>query len=277
MTLDDDAPLSALAKAPKFDDDLPLSSLADGVQKPKFKPSTPKASPKAGGKGKGKQTPLKRKMIPSSSSSSSSDSESSSDSNAPVASKKNQKAPAKKSKMALLKRTSTAETMGEDGEIQSGGAVTKRDRSIKEQLVADLLCRWWYVMPDWPPDDEAYFQAELEKRNLRKVPLEEWDWEPEVDKNGRAKVYELSQFKGLFRDVSGELRDLRPKDSCPCFSNYMKKEVTELYDLLVVALENQLKDLVNSKYNESQLEAELKTMITRIRNRAYEAKNGTRR
>merc|ERR1719362_471121 len=215
-------------------------------------------------------------MIESSSSSSSSDSDSSSDSNAPIANHKGgKKTPAKKSKMALLKRTSTAETMGED-EIESGGAVSKKQRLPKEQVVADLLCRWWYVLPDWPPDDEAYFKAELEKKNLRKVTLAEWDWEPEVDSKGRAKVYELSQFRGLYRDISGTLQDLRPKDLCPCYANFMKKDISELYDLLLKALENQLQQLVTSKYYDPQLEAQLKVMITRVKSQQEQHNNGKR-
>jgi len=160
----------------------------------------------------------------------------------------------------------------EDGVPEDGGgAVQKRQRSVKEQVVAELLCRWWYALPDWPPTDEEYYQAELAKRSLRKVPIEKWEWEPEEDKQGRKKVYELSQFRGLMRSSQGALIDLRPKDTCPCYANFMKKEVPELYELLVTAYETQLKDLANSKNDEKQFEQELKVKLTSVRERAHKA------
>lgn len=267
--MDDDAPLSALAKPQKFDDDTPLASLADVGGKPKASGKTAGSlankivgSPKAvAGKAKAKMTPKRKKQDSSSSSSSSDNESSSSDSGAKAA-------PVKRQKSNLLRKQQTDDGIGEDG----GGAVKKKDRSIKEQVVADLLCRWWYVLPDWPPNDEAFYQAELSKRSLKKVSIDEWEWEPDVDSKGRKKVYELTQFRGLFRNSAGDLIDIRPRDTCPCYTNFMKKDVTELYDLLIVAFENQIKDLQNSKYPENQLMAELKTQLTSIRNKAYQAK-----
>mmetsp|Transcript_17281 Transcript_17281/g.39114 ORF Transcript_17281/g.39114 Transcript_17281/m.39114 type:complete len:293 (-) Transcript_17281:89-967(-) len=283
--MDDDAPLSALAKAPKFDDDTPLASLAD-VGKPRAGPKAgakagsspagkvqPKGSPKAAapakGKGKGKGTPTKRKAGGSSSSSSSSDSDDSSSSGSDQKAQGRKKGPVGKGKkMKLLQKMQTDDGMENDG----GGAVKKRDRTVKEQVVADLLCRWWYVLPEWPPRDEAYYKAELAKRSLRKVTIEEWEWVPEEDAKGHKKVYELSQFRGLFRSSNGDLVDVRPKETCPCYANLMKKDLADLYDLLVKAFENQMKDLQNSKYNETQLEQELKVRMTSARERAYQAK-----
>lgn len=283
--MDDDAPLSALARPQKFDDDTPLASLADVGGKPR-------ASPKAGGKtagslankivgspkvvagkAKAKMTPKRKKQDSSSSSSSSDNDSSSSDSGAKAA-------PVKRQKSKLLRKQQTDEGMGEDGAgaVDGGGAVKKKDRSIKEQVVADLLCRWWYVLPDWPPNDDAFYQAELAKRSLKKVSIDQWEWEPDIDSKGRKKVYELTQFRGLFRNSAGDLIDIRPRDTCPCYTNFMKKDVTELYDLLIVAFENQIKDLQNSKYAENQLLAELNTQLTSIRNKAYQAKqSGVRR
>lgn len=268
--MDDDAPLSALARQPKIDDDTPLASLAEAGGRPRASPkaaprgspkAAPRGSPKAAGKAKAaaKGRPKRGR---SSSSSSSSDSESSSSSNV--------KRPGtqKRTKMKVLQKQQTEDGLGEDG----GGAVKKRDRSAKEQVVADLLCRWWYVLPDWPPTDQAHYEAELARRSLRLVSVAEWEWVPEEDEKGRRKVYELSQFKGLFRMSSGELVDARPRESCPCYTNFMKKDLVELYDLLVVAFENQLKDLKNSKYNEKQFEQELLARLTSVREKAYKAK-----
>lgn len=282
--MDDDAPLSALARAPKFDDDTPLASLA-ALDKPKASPkagvkvgspgkvAAPKASPKAASgaakaKGRGKGTPSKRKAGGSSSSSSTSDSESSSSESGKGRTSTNKATANKRQKMKLLQRQKTDDGIAEDG----GGAIKRKDRSSKEQVVADLLCRWWYVLPDWPPNDEDFYQAELARQSLRKVSIAEWEWVPETDSNGRRKVYELKQFRGLFRNSTGDLIDLRPKETCPCFANFMKKDVAELYEMLVVAFENQMKDLKNSKYNETQLEQELKVRLTKVRELAYAAK-----
>lgn len=277
--MDDDAPLSALAKAPKFDDDTPLASLADLKQKAAAKSapktSTLKGSPKAVVPGKGKQkgrgTPIKRKAG-SSSSSSSSDSEESSSSESGGKPKKkavSKKKAVPKKKVKTLQPAQTEENM-ED--IDGGGAINKRNRTSKEQAVAELLCRWWYVLPDWPPVDDAYYQAELAKRQLRKVTIEEWEWVAEEDSKGNKKVYELSQFRGLFRASNGDLVDVRPKDTCPNYVNFMKKDLPEVYDLLVTALENQIKDLKNSSYNEKTLEQELKVKLTSVREKAHAAR-----
>jgi len=281
--MDDDAPLSALAKAPKFDDDTPLASLADVGKRASAKAGAkaggspaakvpPKGSPKAAagkGKGRGKGTPTKRKGG-SSSSSSSSDSDDSSSSESDDKAKPKKKAPVGKGKkMKLLQKMQTDEGLeNNDG----GGAVKKRDRTAKEQVAADLLCRWWYALPDWPPQDSALYQAELAKRSYRKVTIEEWEWVPEEDAKGLKKCYELSQFRGLFRASNGDLIDVRPQETCPCYANFLKKDLPELYDLLVLALENQMKDLKNSKYNETQLEQELRVKLTSAREKAYQAK-----
>mmetsp|Transcript_4513 Transcript_4513/g.10643 ORF Transcript_4513/g.10643 Transcript_4513/m.10643 type:complete len:303 (-) Transcript_4513:102-1010(-) len=290
--MDDDAPLSALAKPLKLDDDTPLASLADiGTPRPSPKAGAkanggsiaggnskalpPKASPSkvaAKGAGKGKL----KGAVESSSSSSSSDSDDQSGSRSGEKAATPRKAapapPSKKAKMKLLRQQQEQQDLPEEGLAEDGGgAVKKRDRSQKEQVVADLLCRWWYALPDWPPAEEELYQAELAKRKLRKVSIQEWEWVPEEDSSGRRKVYELSQFRGLFRNSSGDLVDLRPKETCPCYTNFMKKDLTGLYDLLVVALENQLKDLKNSKYNEVELEQHLRAQLTSVRDKAYKA------
>lgn len=280
--MDDDAPLLNLTnKTPKFDDNTPLALLANPALKtksgagrpaaPKASVGAPKAVPKPGaaaapgkGKGKGKPiTPGKRKAAQSSSSSSSSDSSSSSsDSQA-----KRRKA-TKGQRLKLLKKKGTTEDgFGVDG----GGAIKNKERSTKETVVAQLLCRWWYALPDWPPSDDAYYKVELQKRSFRKVSIEEWEWLPEEDDKGRKKVYELSQFRGVFRSSNGDLIDCRPKETCPCFSNFMKKDIVDLWGLLVKAYEGQLVQLKTSKYNETKTAQEIKNALTKARNALADA------
>jgi hypothetical protein len=276
--MDDDLPLAALTKPKKssnYDDDMPLVKLSTPGAPKKGRPTATPAAPKAqtspgkppapGGAaaGKAKARPKKQESSSSSSSSDSSDSDSSS-SNAKGAKKK----ATQRQKIRLLAKKKKAAEDNDDGE---NNAIKKKERSPKEQVVVDLLCRWWYALPDWPPNDPGYYKEELEKRKLRKVSIQEWEWVAEEDDKGRHKVYELTQFKGIFRTSDGEKVDLRPMDSCPSFNNMVRKDLPELYSLLVTAYENQLKDLEASKYDESVLRDQLKTQLTRIREKASRA------
>mmetsp|Transcript_44941 Transcript_44941/g.79643 ORF Transcript_44941/g.79643 Transcript_44941/m.79643 type:complete len:422 (+) Transcript_44941:148-1413(+) len=115
------------------------------------------------------------------------------------------------------------------------------ERDGKQKLVAQLLCRWWYVLPEWPPKGFDY-EKELARRLLRCVPIEQWDTEPELDSAGLRKVYALSQFPGRYRNSAGMLLDLRPVEGRPSYDRFITKSVPELYRLLLVAYRNQLMD-----------------------------------
>jgi len=166
---------------------------------------------------------------------------------------------------------------GEEEAFDHGGAVKKKERMPKEEAVSQLLCRWWYSLPDWPPQEESYYQEKLSAQKLKKVRIEEWEWLDDVDKEGRTKVYELSQFRGVFRGAKGELIDLRPQETCPCYKNLMAWDMVKLYDNLVKAYENQLEDLKNSKYPEGKLEAVLKADLNKYRQKLHDAKAVGRR
>jgi len=131
-------------------------------------------------------------------------------------------------------------------------------RSRKERLAADLACRWWYVLPDWPVHDEAHYEKELETRSLRKVEIADWEFEPDLDDDGRKKVFELGQFQGCFRDSTGKLHDLRDYTNCPSYNNLMKKGSAELCNLLIEAYENQITALSTALWADESLEAELR-------------------
>lgn len=259
---DDDQPLLALAKKPsvKVDDDAPLAALASRLPSGKVK------SP-AGKKGAGKPTP-KKKGGSSSSSSSSYSSTSSSDSEG-----KPKKGKAK-AKAKAIKRKASMDPDAEPGD-DGGGAVKGRERSAKEEVCANLLCRWWYSEPylgkDWPPQEDSYYDEELAKNKLKRTTFQEWEWMPEEDDQGRRKVWELSQYRGIFRNSEGDVIDLRPKETCPCFNNFMAKDMSTLCAMLESAYENQLKDLQNCRYNNEKLKDELKSSITRTRHMAAQA------
>jgi len=153
------------------------------------------------------------------------------------------------------------ESGDEDNDYANAQRVMRMvDRAPKEQLVADLLCRWWYVLPEWPPADFEYAK-ELEKSNLRIVSLDRWEEEPDHDKLGRKKCYSISQYKGLFRDANQKLWDLRPIDGKPCFSELVKKSDKQLIALLVDAIQKQLDILSTS--NERNIE----TIIAELKNK----------
>lgn len=269
---DDDQPLLALAKKTpvKVDDDAPLSALASN-RKPVASPGGKVAKSPGNSKAAGKPTP-KRKNGSSSSSSSSYSYTSSSESDGAKPRKGKAKAKAK-----TLKRTASIDpdaAGGEDGG-DGGGAVKKRERSLKEQVCADLLCRWWYSEPylgkDWPPQENEIYEEELAKRKLRRVTIQEWEWSPEEDDQGRKKVWELSQFRGCFRNSDGDMIDLRPKDTCPCLNNFMAKDMSTLCAMLESAYENQLKDLDNCLYQDAKLRDSLKVALTQTRHLAAQA------
>eukprot|EP00746_Dinoflagellata_sp_MGD_P003148 gnl/MRDRNA2_/MRDRNA2_106119_c0_seq1.p1 gnl/MRDRNA2_/MRDRNA2_106119_c0~~gnl/MRDRNA2_/MRDRNA2_106119_c0_seq1.p1 ORF type:complete len:296 (-),score=83.11 gnl/MRDRNA2_/MRDRNA2_106119_c0_seq1:13-831(-) len=251
--MDDEAPLAALAggsSKPSYDDDTPLAALA--TNKPKVQKSIAKMArpgvPASKGKGKGKG-----KGSSSSGSDSSSGSSSSSD-----------------SEDGGGKRRATRKALkkaADDGIIADDSMRRAKDkRSPKEKLVADILSRWWYGdVKDWPPKDAEYYSAELKKRKLRQVDIANWEWEDDTDDKGFRKCYGLAQFFGVYRDSTGELLDLRPMKDCPCYDNYMKKEMHELYEMLHSCLEGQIKALDKSVYDETKLKAELSSRLAKVR------------
>jgi len=289
----DDAPLASLVNK-TFDDDIPLAALAAAAP-----PKAPKAGAKSGkakapgakaagkapaaaaaGKAKAKAAKPPKKPDESSSSDSSSDSSDDSSSEATKGQPKKRRTATKGQRLRSIglkkKRTvSTAELDGdeaqEDVEDTADYQVKKRTRSTKHEVVAELLCRWWYAMEDWPPTDPEFYKDRLSKEKLREVSIEEWEWVEDKDSNGFRKVYMLSQFRGVFRDSTEKLWDLRPKESCPCLVNFMKKDMAELYELLVKAYEEQLRQLQDSKYNEERLKKEVATKITRHKNNLRQA------
>lgn len=299
----DDTPLSSLASgAPKNTPQKKVS--AKVLPKPAGSNGTPAAAPgqtagkptgqaagqaagrptgQAAGKARPKAAPGKRRA---SSSSSSSYSYSTSEDEAPGKGKPKLKRAgssgkggssgtlAKKKSAVLKKRLKSVEDgMGEgDTGFVSGGSIKKKDRNPKEDIVAQLLCRWWfaseYLDQDWPPAEESYYTEKLAQMKLRKVTIQEWEWAPEEDERGNKKVYPLSQYRGVFRNSQSQNVDLRPKDTCPCFNNFMKKDMVTLCRMLISAYENQLKDLANCRYVKEAEKAsqEIRLALTKVKN-----------
>ena len=62
-------------------------------------------------------------------------------------------------------------------------------------------------------------------------------------KLGYTKCIELCGYKGVFRDSKGVLYDFRPKEMCPSYNNFMKKDDKTIYNFLIKALEEQISKL----------------------------------
>jgi len=274
--MDDELPLTALAKPKKssHDDDVPLSMLAKpGASISKGRPSLASkpgagVKPAAGAPGK---PGIKVKRPASSDSSSSTSTGDSSDSSSESGGKKKAKNKKGPQRLIVKKRKATGEGQDGDAEEEADNKISKKTRTAKEQIVVDLLCRWWYAMPEWPPTDPAFYEAKLKENKLRRVSIQEWEWVPDVDDHGNAKVYELTQFRGIFRKADGDPVDIRPMGTCPSYENMMKKDIAELYTLLVKAYEEQLKDLANSKYDEKLVRDDLTRALSRIKEKARQA------
>lgn len=118
------------------------------------------------------------------------------------------------------------------------------ERDARQKLVAQILCRWWFAMPPWPPES-LDTDAEIARLGFRCVQMNTFDQEPELDQHGLHKAYELEQFKGCFRTSNGTLVDVRPKEGRPSYDQLMLKTTPDLYRLLIQAFEGQLMELFN--------------------------------
>ncbi|CAE7895606.1 unnamed protein product, partial [Symbiodinium microadriaticum] len=146
----------------------------------------------------------------------------------------------------------------------AGGEVpaprTGRDRNAKQKLVAKLLCRWWYVLPDWPPKDFDC-EAALAERGYRKVPVEAFELEPDADDAGLRKAFPVSGgFRGLYRNPEGCLIDVRPVAGRPSYDQLMLRTTQELHRLVVLAYTRQLEDL-DAKPHLPETELEMRQQL----------------
>lgn len=147
---------------------------------------------------------------------------------------------------SVLTQTDTPATetqVAEDDKPDRPIPKSVEERDAKQKLVAQLLCRWWFALPPWPPED---FDSDvvLKSRGFRRVPLNTFDQEVELDEAGLRKAYELEQFKACFRASDGELIDTRPIEGRPSWDQMMLKSTPDLYRLLRTAYDAQLEELV---------------------------------
>ena len=112
----------------------------------------------------------------------------------------------------------------------------------KAEMTTKILQRWWYALDDWPPEDYTY-SDQLFDSKLRLVSKENWSVEPVFNENGLEKVLLVPGYAGLFVTHLGNVKDLRPTQSCPSFDNIFNKPMQEIREILVKALSNQIEQL----------------------------------
>jgi hypothetical protein len=139
-----------------------------------------------------------------------------------------------------------------------------KDRTPKQAVVARILCRWWYAMPPWPPEDFD-FDAALRSAGFRKIPVEAFEFEPDYDKHGLKKVFALSGYVGLYRTEQGRLVDARPVEGKPSYDQLMVKSSPELHRMLLEALSNQLKDLESQPNSGRDFETHRQALLGEIK------------
>ena len=127
----------------------------------------------------------------------------------------------------------------------------------KGSLVYELLQRWWYALPPWPPENYDVSEK-MKENNLRIVKIIDWKKEPKFDKNNLEKCMELPGFKYVYLNTDGKVFDFRPEEGKPSYNNFMKIPDVKLYEYLVKALKAQLEEL--EKRN-SVLEKDLRKEI----------------
>jgi len=70
--------------------------------------------------------------------------------------------------------------------------------STKNELVREILKRWWYGLPPWPNPAEDY-PVRLRERGYRIVARDDFINEPE-EADGLRKVSPVDSFPGVFLD-----------------------------------------------------------------------------
>jgi hypothetical protein len=152
------------------------------------------------------------------------------------------KAPPKKKakKSTTTKKTSstTKSSSGSSSDLSSPSAALYA-KGIKGQLIQKLLCRWWYAIT-WPGPSA-----------IPDKPLPNHDT--------------MDGFPGLYVCTKGEevgtIKDLRDKSKAPNFNNFAKMKSEELQALLVKAIKEQKRQLIDAEGAGTSTEKELDTML----------------
>eukprot|EP00531_Pseudo-nitzschia_arenysensis_P005013 CAMPEP_0116140396 /NCGR_PEP_ID=MMETSP0329-20121206/13821_1 /TAXON_ID=697910 /ORGANISM="Pseudo-nitzschia arenysensis, Strain B593" /LENGTH=263 /DNA_ID=CAMNT_0003635499 /DNA_START=75 /DNA_END=866 /DNA_ORIENTATION=- len=148
------------------------------------------------------------------------------------------KAPAKKKAKTSAPTKSTSSSQN-GNEYSSPSFALYGTGSIKGKLIQNLLCRWWYAIT-WP-----------DPSGIPKEPPSDHD--------------AMDGFPGVFICTQGEevgtIKDFRDKENSPTFSNLVRKTSEELKELLIKAINEQKRQLVEADGSGTATEKELNTML----------------
>ena len=145
---------------------------------------------------------------------------------------------------------------------ESGVSSTKKT-SLKPKgiLVYELLKRWWYALPIWPPENFDT-SKKLEENKLRLVKIADWKREPKFDKDNFEKCFELPGKKYVYLNNEGKIFDFRPEEGKPSYNNFIKLPDIKLHEYLVKALKGQLDELEKrNSINEKELRKTIKEKL----------------
>ncbi|KAL3816750.1 hypothetical protein ACHAXA_004902 [Cyclostephanos tholiformis] len=112
-------------------------------------------------------------------------------------------------------------------------------RCDKGKLIQSLLVRWWYAY-QWP--DPKTIPASTPKGGYDAL-------------DGFPGVYICTQGSNV-----GKFLDKRDRDQAPSFKNFAKKDSEELKDMLLRAIERQIKDLIKHEGEGTDAEKNLRAL-----------------
>ena len=177
----------------------------------------------------------------------------------PISLKKTKKAstPVKKKKVEKVKKKKDTETPKKKKKIKkssssasnnSGGTSSSSNfvcasselytKCDKGKLISEFLRRWWYAMT-WP-----------DPKDLPETTPENCD-----AMDGFPGVYVVTSG-----DEVGKILDLRDKKTCPNFINMVQKSSGELRNLLLQAIAEQKRILIENEGEDTQTEKDLKRL-----------------
>jgi len=160
--------------------------------------------------------------------------------------KKKKATPAKKKTSSVKKKApsstasvSSAKNSGSSSNFKTASAALYGSECQKGMLIQRLLCRWWYAI-EWP--------------------------DPAAIPNEPPPNYDpLDGFPGVYVCTDGEevgaIKDFRDKDKCPNFINMAKKSSEELQTLLIKALTEQRKQLIEAEGTGTGTQKELDDLL----------------
>mmetsp|Transcript_12032 Transcript_12032/g.28533 ORF Transcript_12032/g.28533 Transcript_12032/m.28533 type:complete len:274 (-) Transcript_12032:219-1040(-) len=149
------------------------------------------------------------------------------------------KAPAKKKAKTTASAKKATVSNPSNNDYSSPSFALYGTESIKGKIIQNLLCRWWYAIR-WPDPST--------------IPKE-----PPIDCDA------MDGFPGFFICTQGEevgtIKDFRDKEKSPTFNNLAKKSSEELKELLVKAISEQKRQLIESDGPGTSTEKELNSML----------------